>query len=123
MPDRAMAASSAAIFLASAWWLAATRTARPSEPSAVNHRPRSIAHALVTLVPAVPVGGVRAPAGSGADTQGRGRAWAGGTLQRTDELRRDDGGKARRELEPHLIGPGTVGPDLAHGIAVEVVVP
>ena len=27
MPDRAMAAISAAIFLASAWWLAATRTA------------------------------------------------------------------------------------------------
>src|SRR5258707_2397733 len=96
MPDRAMAASSAAIFLASAWWLAATRTARPSEPSAVNHRPRTIAPALVALVPAVPVRGVRAPAGSGADTQGRGRAWARGALQRPDELCRDARGVGPR---------------------------
>src|SRR5258707_4879451 len=87
MPDRAMAASSAAIFLASAWWLAATRTARPSEPSAVNHRPRTIAPALVALVPAVPVRGVRAPARAGADTQGRGRAWGGGGFQQPDEHR------------------------------------
>src|SRR5258706_10077927 len=36
MPDRAMAASSAAIFLTSAWWLAATRTARRTEPSEVT---------------------------------------------------------------------------------------
>src|SRR5258708_14271724 len=74
MPDRAMAASSAAIFLASAWWLAATRTARPSEPSAVNHRPRTIAPALVALVPAGPGRGVPGPARAGGRTQGRGPA-------------------------------------------------